>query len=239
MNKWILLWVALAVAPFHVVAQEVKFSGFLPSLSQTGKINQRFNYNIFISSTFDAFASQQNGVVYPAKDLQFYVQPSIIYTYSKRLNFAASYTYQRNNPLDLQFSNEHRLWEQLIFSQPVSFGNILNRIRLEERFMQFKDVRNYVYGTRLRYQCNLVKPLSGKTIDKHEFYWNSYNEFYFSLSGPRNALYNENWLYTGLGFDTGKMGRLEIGYMNQVFVRNPAHDWRVLNLLFTSWITRF
>jgi hypothetical protein len=239
MKRSIIVGLLVAMASISVRSQEIKFSGFLPAYSQTGKINQRLHYNIFISSTFDAFSSLQNGVFYPAKDLQWYCQPSIVFTYSKKMNVAASYTYQRNNPLDLQFSNEHRFWEQIIFTQPLILGNLNHRIRLEERLMQFRDIYHFTYGTRLRYQCSLIKPLNGKTIDAHEFYWNCYNESYFSLSGPKNALYSENWIYTGFGYDTGKKGRIEMGYMNQIFVRNTAHDWRVLNLLYTGWVTRF
>ena len=82
-------------------------------------------------------------------------------------------------------------------------------------------------------------PFQGRTLDIHEFYFNTYNEFYFSLTGAKNATYSENWTYSGCGYDLGKMGRLELGYLFQFAVRNKAQDLRFLNLAQIMWITNF
>jgi hypothetical protein len=82
-------------------------------------------------------------------------------------------------------------------------------------------------------------PLNGPSIDPGEFYFNTYNESYFSLAGIKNSTYSENWTYFGFGYDLGKMGRLELGYLNQIFVRNLQHDFRILNLAQILWITHF
>jgi len=220
-------------------AQNLTFYGLLPSLNQTGRINSKFNYNLFASTTIDAFREQINTVVYPASDMQLYIQTSLIYVVSPKLNFAASYTYQRNNPFNGNYTNEHRFWQQAIFSIPLSNGRITNRFRFEERFIQNKLTQQYPLSTRLRYQLGYNRPLQGKTLDKGEYYLNTYNEFYFSLTGAKNAVYSENWSYLGFGLDLGKAGKIELGYLFQTLVRNPTKDVRFLNLCQVTWITNF
>jgi len=221
------------------ISQNLAFYGLLPAINQTGRINKNINYNLFISTTIDAFNEKVNGVEYPATDLQFYLQPSIIYVHSSNLNFAGSYTYQRNNPINPNFVNENRVWQQVIFSFPISSGRLTNRFRFEERFIENKATGNYPFSTRARYQVGFNMPFQGRTLDIHEFYFNTYNEFYFSLTGAKNATYSENWTYSGCGYDLGKMGRLELGYLFQFAVRNKAQDLRFLNLAQIMWITNF
>ena len=74
-------------------AQDQSFYGILPAFSLTGSINQKVNYNLFISTTINAFEQEIDGVNYPASNLQLYIQPSIIFIYSPKLNLAGSYTY--------------------------------------------------------------------------------------------------------------------------------------------------
>jgi hypothetical protein len=220
-------------------SQNLTFYGLLPAINQTGRISKNVNYNLFISTTIDAFDEKINSLEYPATDLQFYFQPSIIYIQSPKLNFAGSYTYQRNNPFNGNFVNEHRLWQQVIFSLPISHGRLTNRFRLEERFIENKVTSEYPFSTRARYQVGYNIPLQGRTLDKNEFYFNTYNEFYFSLTGAKNATYSENWTYAGCGYEFGEMGRLELGSMIQVAVRNTNQDLRFLNLVQVMWITNF
>ncbi len=220
-------------------SQNLTFYGILPVINQTGRISQKFNYNFFASTTIDVFKSLQNNTNYPAKDLQLYIQPSIIYIASPNLNFGASYTYQRNNPITPDYTNEHRIWQQLIYSLPLANGRLTNRVRFEERFIQTNNTAPHSLATRARYQIGFNMPLQGKTLDEKEFYLNTYNEFYFSLSGTKNTTFSENWSYLGVGYNMGKMGRLELGYLSQMYVRNTAKDLRFLELTQLMWVTNF
>lgn len=235
-----ILWIAIGLMISHFIfAQNLAFYGVLPAFNQTGKISKKWSYNFFASTTIDAFAENIGGVEYPASDLQLYIQPSIIYVLSPNLNFAGSYTYQRNNPFNGNFVNEHRLWQQVIFSLPASTGRITNRFRMEERFIEDRTTGKYLFSTRARYQLGFNIPLQGRNLDKNEFYLSTYNEFYFSLTGAKNATYSEDWAYAGLGYDVGKMGRIELGYLLQTLVRNQQKDLRFLNLAQIMWITNF
>jgi hypothetical protein len=225
--------------PSIFFSQDLRFTGILPSISQTGNLVGKWNYNVFASTTIDAFDKTIGTTFYPATDLQLYVQPSIIYTYSSKLNFAGSYTYQRNNPWNNSFSNEHRLWQQLIYAIPFGKGKVSNRFRFEERFIQNRVTNTYPLYTRFRYQVGYSLPLQGKTLEKNEFYLNSYNEFYFTLTGNKNATYSENWTYVALGYMFDKMGKIEFGYLQQIAVRDAQKDLRFLDLIQFSWITNF
>jgi hypothetical protein len=237
--KKLLFFIGFVLLSQYTFSQNLTFYGLLPAINQTGRISKKWNYNFFVSTTIDAFDEKIKGVEYPATDLQLYVQPSIIYVHSPNLNFAGSYTYQRNNPFNGNFVNEHRLWQQVIFSLPVSKGRLTHRFRFEERFIENRVTEEYPLSTRARYQIGFNMPLQGRTLEKNEFYFNTYNEFYFSLTGAKNATYSENWTYAGCGYDLGKMGRLELGYLFQVAVRNQQQNLRFLNLAQVMWVTNF
>ena len=226
---------------FHTEAsaQSLTFYGPLPAWSQTGRISKKFSYNLFISTTVDAFTRDINNTEYPAMDLQLYVQPSLIYVHNAHLNFSVSYTYQRNNPFTPNYSNEHRLWQQAIYSHAIGKGRMAHRLRFEERFIEDRLTGKYPFSTRVRYQLSYKLPLQGKTIEKNEFYLSTYNEFYLSLSGNKNAVYSENWTYLAAGFNMGKGGSIELGYLFQWAVRDPQQDFRFLHLMQITWITEF
>lgn len=93
--------------------------------------------------------------------------------------------------------------------------------------------------TRLRYQISFTAPLQGKEIDPGEFFFNTYNEFYFSTTGLRNAFYSENWTYAGFGYQTTKLGRLELGPLVQWAKISREGDTRMLYLMQLGWSYAF
>ena len=114
-----------------------------------------------------------------------------------------------------------------------------HRARLEERFIEDRATKTYPYATRTRYQIGYNMPLEGKTLYEKEFYLNTYNEFYVNLSGGKNAVYSDNWTYLCGGYNHGKMGKIELGYLFQVSVRNKEKDLRYFNLAQIMWVTNF
>jgi len=81
-------------------------------------------------------------------------------------------------------------------------------------------------------------PLQGEELDNGEFYFNTYNEFYFITSGAGGATYNENWTYAGIGYKTAKYGKFEVGPLLQRVIVDK-HDIRYFNLLQFSWSHNF
>ena len=218
---------------FHTLvwAQSINLGGVLPVWNQTSKINEKLNYNLYISTIYDTFDTTVDGVQYPSSDLQIYIQHSLIYTLNPHWNFSGSYTFIRGNPFLANYVNEHRIWEQATYSHTINYGRMVHRLRFEQRFIQNRITNKYPLSTRLRYQLGYSMPLQGKTLDEKEFYFNTYNEFYFSFTGLKNATYSDNWSYIGSGYNFGEMGRLELGYLLQTTVRNTQKDLRFLHLL--------
>jgi len=223
-------------------AQNLNFFGVTPTISQTGRIVNMLNYNLFASTSIDLFNTTIDGVSYPSKVLQLYIQPSLIYAYSPNLNFTGSltYNYQRSNS-NASFFKEWRTWEQVLFGHGLSHGRMTHRVRYEQRFIENENTETWPMTTRIRYQLGFNIPLQGKTLDVGELYFNYYNEAYFTLTVPpgtlRNALYSEYWIYSGLGYQTKKTGRIEVGPLLQFNVRDAQQDLRNLYLLQVSWIT--
>jgi hypothetical protein len=214
--KIIIIFILFAHANISL-AGDANLFGVLPAVSQTGRITDVFDYNLFMSTTVNATDRTIDGRRFPARDIQSYFQPSLIYKYSPQLNFAVAYVYQRTNPFNNDSTNENRVFQQAIFSVPLSTGNLYQRVRFEERLITKTRTHETPLSTRLRYMVGYNLPLQGERLDPGEFYLNTYNELYFSTSGQRNAIYSEDWLYGGIGYSTEDAGNIEIGPMLQTF----------------------
>jgi len=236
--KIIIIFILFAHANISL-AGDANLFGVLPAVSQTGRITDVFDYNLFMSTTVNATDRTIDGRRFPARDIQSYFQPSLIYKYSPQLNFAVAYVYQRTNPFNNDSTNENRVFQQAIFSVPLLTGNIYQRVRFEERLITNTRTHETSLSTRLRYMVGYNLPLQGERLDPGEFYLNTYNEFYFSTSGQRNAIYSEDWLYGGIGYSTEDAGNIEIGPMLQTSVIDTQGHRRNLFLLQVPWSTNF
>jgi Protein of unknown function (DUF2490) len=221
-----LLFVILLISGNPTFAETQQLYGFRPQISLTKVVSDRWDFNVFSSNNSNLTNNQ-----FPA-DIQHYFQTSPIYKYSPNLNFVfLGYIYQRTNPFSDSFVNENRLFQQVIYGTDTLFGRFTHRVRFEERFINNRAAGETPFSTRLRYQVALLVPLQGSELDNGEFYFNIYNEFYFSLTGARNALYSENWSYAGIGYQTAEHGRIEVGPLIQRSDINQQHDIRYINLL--------
>ena len=129
------------------------------------------------------------------------------------------------------------MFQQVVYSTDFGFGRVTHRVRFEERFIHDKAPEQEFMGTRLRYQIGITVPFRRTDeVNDGEFYLNANNEFYFSTSGYRNALYNEKLdLSAGIGYQTAGRGRFEIGPLIQRVVVDKQHDVRYFELMQFSW----
>jgi hypothetical protein len=208
-------------------AYNIDLIGARPFLSATHRWNERWDVNLFYAETINLSDSHSHGVSYPSRDIQSYFQGGFVYRYTPSINFSAGYVFQRNNPFSGDFLNENRLWQQVVFSQPVGNGNLSHRVRLEERFIEDRARHGtQPMSTRVRYQISYTSPFVGREIVAKSFFFSFYNEFYFSTSKPRNTFYSENWSYGGVGYQTASYGRYEFGPLLQWATIDNAHDTR-------------
>ncbi|WP_063672873.1 DUF2490 domain-containing protein [Spirosoma panaciterrae] len=230
------------------LAQDWTFYGFFPAISQSGNIGKKLQYNAYISSTIDAFHQTIAEKNYPATALQYYLQPSLSYRLLPNVQIGVGYAYVKHNLFGLHV-NENRLWVQAVATHDApALGRlkVSHRLRYEERYPLNMKSNQWSYATLFRYQIGASLPLYDPKVNKTGFYASVSNEAFLCLTGAinspissKNAFYGENWLYGGLGYNTRKFGKIELGYMFQNLIRNPQQDHRYLHLLQATWSTTF
>ncbi len=211
--------------------------GVVPFLSLSKGIGNKYDLNFYHSDTINLTRRSFKQKSYPSRDIQAYFQTAINFRFLPYLNLSAGHIYQRNNPLDVDFVNEHRIFEQATFSHSQDAFQITHRVRFEQRFIDERYAHEF--KTRLRYQIGLNFPLDGRQLDPGEWYLNTYNEFYFSTTGERHAFFSDDWAYAGFGYQTVDWGKLEAGPVAQYSIINHDKDIRSLYALQFGWILKF
>lgn len=235
----VIVFFIFAIFSHLIFAESQQFYGLRPQINITKEVSDRWDINVF-TSTHPILTDNINGRTRFPTDIQYYFQTSPIYKYSPNLNFVfLGYIYQRTNPFSENSSNENRIFQQVVYGKDTIFGRLTQRMRFEERFIHNTALDTTPLSTRLRYQIALLIPLKGKELDNGEFYFNAYNEFYFSLTGARNAFYSENWSYAGIGYQTRLYGRIEMGPLIQRSIINQQHGVRYIDLLQFNWSYNF
>ncbi|SCX85097.1 DUF2490 domain-containing protein [Nitrosospira sp. Nsp13] len=236
--KLLLIFVIFIFSNCSYADNTHQFYEFRTQISLTKQVFDRWDLNVFTSQNANLVDKTYGGEHAPT-NIQNYFLVGPTYKYSSNLNFVfLGYIYQKTNPLFDNFVNENRLFQQVVYSSDFGFGRVTHRVRFEQRFIHDKAPEQKFLGTRLRYQLGLLVPLQGEELNNGEFYLNTYNEFYFITSGVSGAIYNENWAYAGIGYQTAKYGRFEVGPLLQRVVVDK-HDIRYFNLLQFSWSHNF
>jgi hypothetical protein len=221
-----MFFIALMTTGFIAAGQRGNHSGIIPSVFFRGNITDRFDYNVFASTTYLPFRSGIKGSEYVRKNSELYIQPGLVYKYSSELNFAVGYTYIRSNSFTPIIETEQQIWQQIIFEHAAFKGLMLHRIRLIE------DLKRE-HPTAFNYQIAFEKPLEGRVLDEGEFYFTCFNETFLNLSS-NSGIYS-NWTFAGLGFKTFKAGKLEVGPLIQTaFNVGKRND--TLYLLQVLWL---
>lgn len=125
---------------------------------------------------------------------------------------------------------EHRLWEQVQIKNQVGHFEIVTRFRLEQRWLDLPVLVDgkyepgpSVYQNRFRVLSRFSIPFKGQTITDKSLYATVYDELMVSFG--KNVGYNifdQNRAYIALGYKIPKVGRLEIGYMNQIILKSDG-----------------
>lgn len=125
---------------------------------------------------------------------------------------------------------EHRIWEQIQIKNSIGIIEFINRIRLEQRYVNIPILKegeyvpgDAVYYNRIRLLNRFSLPFKGKTIEDKSFYLSFSDEIFINFG--ENAGYNildQNRGYIGIGYKIPKAGRLEIGYLNQLLFKSDG-----------------
>lgn len=153
------------------------------------------------------------------------IRPGVIYHLGKRTNLTAGYllnnTYSNTGGNTL---NEHRIWEQFIYTQPIRNATLQHRFRLEQRFIE-RPVED-VFSQRLRYFARAIVPLkSGAPFTKGAFLAVQ-DEVFLNLQNKdqlNGSTFDQNRAFLALGYRPSPKMEVEAGYMNQYIKGAPVN----------------
>lgn len=129
-------------------------------------------------------------------------------------------------------TNEHRIYQEALFSHPLKRARIKHRLRLEERFIEGRD-----FMGRFRYSLFVDVPLTKRDFNAGGAYLALYNEVFLNIDDSQDIkTFDRNRMYGGVGYKlTDRLG-LQLGYMMQHVSRNKATDHLLLSVHHTiNW----
>lgn len=154
------------------------------------------------------------------------LRPGLGYALSEKLSLWGGYAFiVTDQPFAAREFDEHRLWQQVLWTDTTPVGTVTLRSRFEQRFA----VTGADAALRFR---QLVKwswpiPFAGgfSLVAANEVFVNVSNADW----GPRQGL-DQNRAFAGLGYAFDQHVKAEIGYMNQ-YIDRPIDPDRMSHIL--------
>ncbi|TKC13218.1 DUF2490 domain-containing protein [Pedobacter polaris] len=211
--KKLALTILLFMAIGKISAQtQIQNSGWLFILNST-KLSEKWGIH------FDLQARSADNWSYLRNVL---IRPGITYYINNRNNATIGYLLATTKTEtfgapDIN-TNEHRIWEQYIFTHKLKSSFITHRGRVEQRFIEQAN-GNDIFAQRFRYFFRLMLPLQGKVgvFDKGAFVALQ-NEVFLNIQNKEllnDSLFDQNRFYIAGGYRFSKKLDLEVGYLNQ------------------------
>jgi hypothetical protein len=155
------------------------------------------------------------------RPFQFVIRPGVMYFFRDNLRAQAGYAFLEHFPAKGKETTrpEHRIWQEIWWSQKYSGLTTHQRLRLEERFNH--KVENdalsdgYNFNYRLRYNMSFFIPLKGKEITPRSPFIAVMNEVFINFGGK--IVYNtfdQNRFFAGVGYQFTPHLNSQLGYMN-------------------------
>lgn len=148
---------------------------------------------------------------------QLLLRQNLLYVLNKRSDIQVGYVFARTY-FPVRF-DDHRVSEQIATSIPIGKLAFYNRVRLEQRFIEYRDGE---VSARVRYNSRFTYPVYRDRI----FAFVS-NELFVNLNrvnrGPTPGI-DQNRLLVGMGARVYKQLRFDLGYMNQYLNPNGNRD---------------
>jgi hypothetical protein len=151
---------------------------------------------------------------------QSLLRPGVGYELTEKLTAWAGYAWIHTEPLDRAFG-EHRVWQQLTWSEKVDSATFDLRSRLEQRFVETGSDT----GWRFRQMAAFRRPLASGS----QYTLVGWDEIFFHLNdtdwGARDG-FDQNRLFLGAGWKPtpDHAWRLELGYLQQFINRAAQPD---------------
>ena len=166
---------------------------------------------------------------------QLLLRPGVNYQLSESTMLTLGYAYVKTHPYGDYPANypfpEHRIYQQVLVKQKAGAVRLQHRFRLEQRFLGqmissdggVAQLDSWRYQNRFRQFLKAEVPM-GRKGEKNTWYTAFYNEIFVNFAPKHGAgVFDQNRAYAAVGFNLGKAGKIEVGYMNQILAhRNSA-----------------
>jgi len=87
----------------------------------------------------------------------------LTHDWSTAAGFAFFFTRVKFDKLNHEFSNEFRLWQEIVKGQMISKRlNVINRLRTEERFLAATSTKDKYFALRFLYKLSFVESLTAR-----------------------------------------------------------------------------
>ncbi|MGZ8191528.1 MAG: DUF2490 domain-containing protein [Methylococcaceae bacterium] len=106
--------------------------------------------------------------------------------------------------------DEHRIWQQLLWTNKLPYGTLTSRARLEQRFLDTGDDVGWRYRHLLKISIPMPFAPGFSLVGSDEFFVNINDTDWGAADG-----FDQNRVFAGIGYDVNKNIKSELGYMNQ------------------------
>lgn len=147
------------------------------------------------------------------------IRPALGYQVHKNVSLWQGYAW---NPTNFpQFRDEHRIYQQMTVDNTFKRFRLINRTRLEERFIEDTDGTSVRGRHMVRVQIPFGKNKKWAWVVSDEFFVN----FNSVAHGPRQG-FDQNRVFAGINRTFNKHANAEVGYLgNHVNRRNAPDRW--------------
>ncbi len=122
------------------------------------------------------------------------------------------------------YTPEHRIFEQLAWTESYKRVSINHRLRLEQRMIGKIDqkaadykINGYNYLNRVRYQMRLNVPLNHTKMEPKTWYAAAFDELFIGFGSNVNQnIFDQNRLAVLGGYQFTKSVKLEAGFLSQI-----------------------
>jgi hypothetical protein len=138
-----------------------------------------------------------------------------------------SYIFNKKKYNYLSFTDEHRIFQQALFTQTSDNFVVQHRFRLEERYIEDQDLL-----FRLRYFASGMFSFTKQQLQEKNAYGSLYSEVFLNLQG---TTFDRLRLYGALGYQWSKHIRTECGFMTQILPNEMQNQLQIAIFTNNPW----
>lgn len=124
-----------------------------------------------------------------------------------------------DDPFTSAAFDEHRIWQQYLWSDTFSFGTLTSRSRLEQRFLPTGSQVGWRFRQLLKLSVAMPFAPDFSLVASDEYFANINKTNYGADDG-----FDQNRVFAGIGYNINKNIKTELGYMNQYIRRSNRPD---------------